>query len=294
MNFQKLVIALFILPSLVFGGLTSVVEAESDLSEQENQVQLLIKIQQLLQIILQLQKQIKSQNREITADREVYQSEVYTFPHEEIYFVDGLTLINSDKSGTVRKVDQQIFDFFTSIIGREFVLSKIDEWKIFYNPNSDIDAYVESINNMNGWVVGVNREGFDTSDTDVKESFIDLFLHEYSHILLIDFSGFNQKFSTNFWTINDRKHQIQIETANEKDKFDLANDYYNKNSQRFVSDYATMSIDEDMAETFVYFVRENKPTGNIIRDQKIRSFYQESNLVKIRTQIRENLKTINL
>ena len=294
MNFQKLIITLFILPSFVFGGPTSVVEAESDLSEKENQVQLLIKIQQLLQIILQLQKQIEIQDKEVRIDREVYESEVYTFPHEEIYFVDGLILVNSDKSGTVRKIDQQIFDFFTSIVGREFVLSKIDEWKIFYNPNSDIDAYVESINNMSGWVVGVNREGFDTSDTDVRESFTDLFLHEYSHILLIDFSGFNQKFSTNFWTTSDRKHQIQIETANGKDKFALAKNYYSKNSQRFVSDYATMSIDEDMAETFVYFVSEDKPLGNTIRDQKIRTFYQEPELVKIRTQIRANLKAVAL
>ncbi|KXJ98762.1 MAG: hypothetical protein UZ19_OD1000611 [Parcubacteria bacterium OLB19] len=97
-----------------------------------------------------------------------------------------------------------------------------------------------------------------------------------------------------FWTVADEANSQSIKRARADNKLVITENYFEKNEDRFVNDYAVNDLIEDMAETFVYFVREDKPIGNTIRDQKIRSFYQESNLVKIRTQIRENLKTINL
>ena len=141
------------------------------------------------------------------------------------------------------------------------------------------------------WVVGVNREGFDISST---KSFANLFVHEYGHVLVYDYKDFVNNFKDSFWTAEDIRHQERVVKTSGDKRFSLTKDYYEDNKQRFVSDYATNSFDEDLAETFVYFIREDKPIGNTIRDQKIRTFYQESDLVEKRTQIRANLRGLGV
>ena len=55
-----------------------------------------------------------------------------------------------------------------------------------------------------------------------------------------------------------------------------------------------MNPDEDMAETFVSFVRESKPTGNTLRDKKILFFYGYKDFVSLRAELRSNLEAQNV
>ncbi|MFN8410878.1 MAG: hypothetical protein U0Z26_00680 [Anaerolineales bacterium] len=62
----------------------------------------------------------------------------------------------------------------------------------------------------------------------------------------------------------------------------LVTNFYNKHPDEFVRDYAAKNINEDLAESFMHFVLEPKPTGNGVIKQKIKFFYQFPELVEIR------------
>ena len=72
---------------------------------------------------------------------------------------------------------------------------------------------------------------------------------------------------------------------------DLLYKYYEEHPEEFVSDYASSSPVEDIAETFAEFVLRNKPTGNTIAEQKILFFYKEPALVELRNLLRNRLKS---
>ncbi|PCI02533.1 MAG: hypothetical protein COB81_05090 [Flavobacteriaceae bacterium] len=65
-------------------------------------------------------------------------------------------------------------------------------------------------------------------------------------------------------------------------------DFYEKYKDRFVSYYASSSPEEDFADTFMYFVLNDKPKGKTIAEKKILSFYKSKQLTSIRDYIRKN------
>ncbi|MBI4760703.1 MAG: hypothetical protein ACOYYF_08750 [Chloroflexota bacterium] len=69
----------------------------------------------------------------------------------------------------------------------------------------------------------------------------------------------------------------------------LVTDFYYRYEDLFVNDYAATNIREDMAESFMYFVLEEKPKGDRIFEQKIRFFYEFPELVSLRKQIIQNV-----
>lgn len=299
---KKIIIALFLIPSFLLSFVPADVEARANsLSEQQLQTKLLMQIQELLNTVSNLQAKLKKQEQKQTLlvgsveKRIPYKSQFYNFPHEAIYFVIDGKLVNSDSKRRVGDTAQKMFDLFTAVVGERAVKKSVDEWRIFNNQKSDVGAYVELMETTDAgpkdWVVGVNREGFDAEST---KSFANLFVHEYGHILFYDKPVFEEQYRNSFWTTADIKHGEEVSKAKGDEKFSLTQDYYENNSKRFVSDYATVSFDEDMAETFVYFIREDKPTVNSVRNQKILAFYQEPDLVEIRTQIRANLRGLGV
>ncbi len=65
--------------------------------------------------------------------------------------------------------------------------------------------------------------------------------------------------------------------------------FYLRNQSDFVTWYAATGASEDIAESFSYFVLNDKPTGNSIADQKLRFFYDYPELVQLRQTIRQSL-----
>lgn len=297
---KNIIIALFLIPSFLLGIVPVMASASTNLSE-SHRLELLEQIQKLSAKVLVLQKQLEAKqpyalvSGSIVKNRTPYESQFYNFPHEAIYFVDDGKLVNSDRARSVGDNAQKLFNLFIAVVGEREVRKSVNEWRIFNNQKSDIGAYVEltetTETGSRDWVVGVNREGLDTEST---KSFANLFMHEYGHILIYDKPTFEEQYKNNFWTVADTIHGEEVSKARYDEKFTLTQNYYEKNSHRFVSDYATASFGEDMAETFVYFIREDKPTANNIRSQKILAFYQETDLVEIRIQIRANLRGLGV
>ncbi|MGE5375564.1 MAG: hypothetical protein ACM3XO_10955 [Bacteroidota bacterium] len=65
--------------------------------------------------------------------------------------------------------------------------------------------------------------------------------------------------------------------------------FYGNHSKRFVDEYAATNINEDFAETFMYFALLPRPQGHTSIEQKIRFFYNFPELVSLRRQMIQNI-----
>lgn len=78
-----------------------------------------------------------------------------------------------------------------------------------------------------------------------------------------------------------------VKLPNRKDK--LLYDFYLANKKDFVSDYAAESPEEDIAESWTFFILSEKPLNQIGKYSKVNFFYQFPELVSIRMEIRNQL-----
>ncbi len=97
------------------------------------------------------------------------------------------------------------------------------------------------------------------------------------------------KFFQRFWPkIFAEWKAIDAETDAEKLDKKLGQ-FYDDHADQFVSSYAATSPEEDIAETFMYFIFTPRPAGNSIADQKILFFYEDPGLRYLREHILSHL-----
>lgn len=98
-----------------------------------------------------------------------------------------------------------------------------------------------------------------------------------------------QAFHDRFWVdINDEWQKIDLMQYDKGDLISYYNalyGFYMEHRDQFVGDYAVTHPAEDIAESFTHFVFSPKPTGNSIREKKIRFFYDYPELVRLRGDI---------
>ncbi|MCL4530342.1 MAG: hypothetical protein M1282_13120 [Chloroflexi bacterium] len=103
-------------------------------------------------------------------------------------------------------------------------------------------------------------------------------------------------FYNRFWVniVDEWKKIDALSTASDQNPYyDKLYAFYLTHQDQFVDDYAATNASEDMAETFAFYVLSPRPTDNSMRDQKILFFYDYPELVQLRSQILENLCTLN-
>lgn len=99
------------------------------------------------------------------------------------------------------------------------------------------------------------------------------------------------KFYNEYWKdYKDYLNKIERDNLSEEKREELIDNFYSLHKDEFVSDYAATNPVEDIAETFMYFVKEDKPSSlETIRDKKINFMYNEKELISLRYNIRKNL-----
>jgi hypothetical protein len=183
--------------------------------------------------------------------------------------------------------------------------------ELFADKDDDTGAYVSPINpnDLSKWELGYNMayawsNTFEFNKSEVAFNAI----HEYAHVLTLNntqlvaggsedtcanyFPGegcsrevaYINQFFTNYWT--DIFDESQ---AFEEDDDEAFFAFYDKYSDHFVSEYASTNPEEDIAESFARFVLLDQPTGNQIKDQKVRFFYDFQELIVVRDRIRANI-----
>ena len=97
------------------------------------------------------------------------------------------------------------------------------------------------------------------------------------------------QFFQRFWPAIYDEWQI-INNETDQDILDQKLDsFYQEYADQFVSSYAVTSPEEDIAESFMYFVFSAKPAGDTIAEQKILFFYEYPELVDLRDRLVGNL-----
>jgi hypothetical protein len=87
--------------------------------------------------------------------------------------------------------------------------------------------------------------------------------------------------------------KIKDKDFNEKKLEKKLFQFYKKNKNHFITDYAAESPEEDIAESWTHFVLNDKPlVNNTITDKKISFFYNFPKLVAIRKEIKNSINKI--
>lgn len=245
---------------------------------------------------------------------------------EASYDEDDLTSIYRLRKGVltdhlktkdkVAPSDQAIWGIFTSIADKETIAKRMLIYATYEDPTSSQLAAVGKLSKKEqSWALYVNANAARPESMLWGREMSIVLLHEYAHILTLKggqvdpkkraaaqckdkkqntyhVAGFGctkpdsylNAFVAKFWTTDEIKAAERAEERGETMSF------FKSQRDSFVTWYAASGPAEDIAESFVDFVLRKKPTGTTEREQKILFFYEYPELVKMRTDLRSNLK----
>lgn len=240
---------------------TPLAHAQTLSSTQRNA--LLNRIESLVTQVHMLQKQLALlQHTKVKKLAEFsYKTKFYTGSYEALYHTDDSKLA-APEGLTVRTGDQLLWNTFVDIVGDTSDIQQVSEFRIYNDPTSEISAFVEEKPDQT-WILGFNREGSSLANIYQDDAIIHLLVHEYGHIVFFSNPNMEKNFTNQFW---DTK----------------------QSSGDFITKYAATSAIEDLAETFAYFVTNDKPTNKGVQFEKVRFLYNYPSLVRLRQQLRES------
>lgn len=216
------------------------------------------------------------------------------------------------------ELHQRIWDYYRAIIPTSY-RKTITNFYIFTDGKQRILAYVaQSGLGPEDWILSV-----DVVDAETPQDLTYTLVHEFAHLLTLGpdqvipsqeifenpgddaiwrseydacetyFPGegcsvpdaYIDAFFTRFWEDIYREWlRIQYQT-DQDDYVELLEDFYEIYQDSFVTDYAVTNPEEDIAESFTFFVLTARPDGNRVLDQKILFFYEYPELVSLRMDI---------
>jgi hypothetical protein len=216
---------------------------------------------------------------------------------------------------------RKLWDFFIDIIPAE-QRAQVSQFEIFTDgPNNSLGA-VEQTDDPRHWKLEMDiQDGANFADLSTT------LVHEFAHLLTLNdaqvmpdlpvfdhpydeeifaaeaancptyfmFEGCSapdshiNRFFQRFWTgLYAEWKPIDAETDVEKQ--DRALDrFYKRHRDEFLSTYAATSPEEDIAESFMYFIFTPRPAGDAIADQKQIFFYEDAGLRELRDHILSHL-----
>lgn len=196
----------------------------------------------------------------------------------------------------------------------ENYLKKITTYKINTDGKDNIMAHVNSPDQSNKiWKLTVDIKDAFTQNGEISKEFDNTLIHEFAHILTLNNSqmlekrnensstyttdegttkkdSYLNKFYNAFWAdVYNEWKKAKESVDDELEENPALLEFYEKHENDFVSEYATTNIEEDIAESFMHFVINDKPQDATIANKKILYFYQFKELIEIRKEIRSNL-----
>lgn len=228
---------------------------------------------------------------------------------EQLEIVSGeINAKGKDSQEKIEKIWQRI-----SLIVPEDYMKIIRVLEIVDDENDGKTASVAPNDELwKTWLYSVNLA--DTFEgADFKSDINATLIHEFAHILSLEHSqhqkegealsnqyayesvvlsreSYLDQFYQKFWLdiINEQKKRLGEKEYSEEKLDDLMS-FYNTYQDQFVSDYAAFNPMEDFAESFYMFVLKDKPSDDLIKDQKIKFFYDFPELVTMRENMRKNI-----
>ena len=209
-------------------------------------------------------------------------AEYFVGTGEKISFAQG----QEDES------DHEIWKQIKDISPNDLTETYIDTFQVFDNRDDDTLAYVSDDNGDGKFEIAINSVQHRMSSK--KEQTLTI-VHELTHVLTLNIdeaggegcggyvsedgcfpsTGIMGSFVSKFWS---------EELIDQSKNGDID---YEQNKNNFVSEYATTSPEEDIAESFAFYVMNGSPPSKVIVGQKQTFFNDFENLVLIRKQMRQ-------
>lgn len=248
---------------------------------------------------------------------------VYSLDEDRLWSREDLIIPSDlDQSLDSRASHEYVWDYFTSLIPVE-ERSFVTEFSILSDGSNNILAGVSpTYNNPSEWTLKV-----DIVDAGDPYSLTYILLHEFGHFLTLKpsqvppdprvfynpeneaiyeqaeaacpqyFTGegcsnsgsYIDEFFNRFWSSFYEEWQGVNEYRGESAYRDMLDDFYNIYKDQFLTNYAAAGPEEDIAESWVYFILSPKPELNSIANEKILFFYEYPELVALREQILNRL-----
>jgi hypothetical protein len=98
-------------------------------------------------------------------------------------------------------------------------------------------------------------------------------------------NSYINEFFSRYWSTFYSEWQEIDKKKGEPSYYSSLHDFYKNYSDQFVTEYAATSPEEDIAESWAFFVLSPKPELNSIANEKILFFYEYPELVQLRQEI---------
>ena len=225
-----------------------------------------------------------------------------------------LPIIESNPTPSKLETYEKIWREIKEKVGTN-LLASLDSFIVYSDGKDETLAYVNYIDDKaSRWYMAIDIEdSINMEDNSLKEDFYFTIVHELAHVITLNDTqaiynsepsfgkyfeediSFNEdsylnEFYNRFWTYSIDESRIIQNLDNE----DIRYKFFLRHENSFVTDYAATSPSEDIAESFAYFVINEKPMGNEIWEQKIRFFYEFEELVEIKNNIRKKLSSLEI
>ena len=225
-----------------------------------------------------------------------------------------LPIIESNPTSSELETYDKIWREIKDKVGTN-LLASLDSFIVYSDGKDETLAYVNYIDDKaSRWYMAIDIEDFiNMEDNSLKEDFYFTIVHELAHVITLNDTqaiynsepsfgkyfeediSFNEdsylnEFYNRFWTYSIDESRIIQNIDNE----DIRYKFFLRHENSFVTDYAATTPSEDIAESFAYFVINEKPMGNEIWEQKIRFFYEFEELVEIKNNIRKRLSSLEI
>ena len=215
---------------------------------------------------------------------------------------------------------KRYWNYLNSKLPKEILKKYISSLRLFTDGRMGELAGMSPVNILNTqWEIDIDTLDFNFNNKEklyIKD-YTHTIIHEFGHLLTLnpeqvevtedvfedDMKGYLtsegytktnsylNKFVDRFWRGKLLRRWDKIDKIkSENRKVNLLYKLYLKNENQFLTAYSAESPEEDIAESWTFFVLYDKPKLNTIKHQKILFFYQFPELIEQREKIRNKLE----
>ncbi len=229
------------------------------------------------------------------------------------------TILNDQLEKQAVDSIEQIWSKIKAILPQKVVNTYVKEFVLLTDGPSETLAGVAPIDETNqSWDFAVDPQDLPQGDYKKEKDFVHTLIHEFGHIITLNNTqiepsdleyqtdenryltteglakenSYINLFIKEFWYPNNRliEWDKMDRVKNQDKKLRKLYSFYQKYETAFLTDYAAESPEEDLAESWYFFVVKDKPTTNFEKDKKILFFYQFKELVLLRKEIRSAIQ----
>jgi len=233
--------------------------------------------------------------------------------------LEEIKMIEQGQAETTIQNIAKIWTKINDILPKKEMNKYVKELELLTDGKDETLAGVKSMDETNkSWAFALDPADLPQGDFKADEDFLQTLIHEFGHIITLNDSqvapsdlafqivearyltgeglakknSYINQFVQQFWYKDDLLFEwdkIQ-RIRNLNKKIDRLYDFYLANKTKFYTNYAAESPEEDMAESWYFFVILDQPKGHLEKEKKVLFFYQFEELVKMRAEIRASIR----